>query len=107
MKCTIELTANELIEFTTWLREKKKPVHKTISTAKVRNSGVNGMLGVKLGKTSKYHYVFFSAEKWMSSMTIKGRNTHVYTGDSELDAAKAVDAYLDKIGDSKRPRNFS
>ncbi len=59
-------------------------------------------LGNKVGKTSKYHYVFLNkaSNKWVWQVGV-GSGTHRY----EIDAALAVDAYLDKIEDKNRPRN--
>ncbi len=61
--------------------------------------------GTKVGKTSKYHYVYFTDNKYIASVTIKGKKIIVGQYEDELQAALIIDVYLDSINDQKRPRN--
>lgn len=77
--------------------DKKEP-------AEMAPKGSSGSrIGQKVGKTSKYHYVYKLRrnKKWMASIADK----LLYAGCYEIEAALAVDAYLDAMGDTKRPRN--
>lgn len=110
---------DEFSEFNKWLESRtvakntpSKPVEVKAHTRHlVAKKGTNtgGNLGYKKGKTSQYHYVCWlsAAKKWTASVKIDGKNKNVYRGDSEIDAAEAVDKYLDSIHDDERPRNFS
>lgn len=66
-----------------------------------------GPIGRKHGTTSKFHYVYFSRTEglWRSGLTIKRAYHNTYSGLNEIDAALAIDEFLDSINDSKRPRN--
>ncbi len=68
---------------------------------------IDGMVGVKRGHTSRYHYVYFARKpnKYISSVTIKGKKIIVGAFDDEDHAAHIIDTYLDRINDQKRPRN--
>ncbi len=61
--------------------------------------------GTKVGKTSKYHYVYFTDNKYIASVTIKGKKVIVGAFDDEDHAAHIIDLYLDRIDDTQRPRN--
>jgi len=64
-------------------------------------------LGVKRGKTSKYHLVYLSDKKgiWTAAVKDKRQSAYLGTYDNELEAALVVDAYLDSKNDNERPRN--
>ncbi len=64
-------------------------------------------LGVKRGKTSKYHLIYLSDKKGIWTAAIKDKKQSAYLGsyDNEREAALVVDAYLDNKNDIKRPRN--
>ncbi len=65
----------------------------------------NGHLGNKYtGATSKYIGVHWETKvaKWRAKINPH----HIGLFVDEVEAAKAVDAYLDKVNDTKRPRNF-
>lgn len=102
---TLELTVDELNELTAWLLDRKATVQKKRILNK--KMGISTTMGKKLGKTSRYHYVSRLADgvTYTGCIWNKGTTINVYRGTSEVMAAKAVDAYLDKIGDTKRPRN--
>lgn len=59
--------------------------------------------GVKVGKTSKYHFVSYATRDKSWKTTIP-KNSNRSVGD-ELIAACLVDLMLDSIGDTVRPRN--
>lgn len=68
------------------------------------------LMGRKIGKTSKYHYVWIDADavdhrKFVAGVTLLGRKIIIGTYADEKTAALAADAYLDEINDTKRPRN--
>ncbi len=65
----------------------------------------NGCIGIKhTGATSKYYGVHWhtKAARWRTYIC----KHYVGSFTDEVEAAKAVDAYLDEINDIKRPRNF-
>ena len=63
----------------------------------------NGQTGIKRGKTSKFHYLHKVAgqNRW----TGKIGDHYVCHESDEVAAALAVDAYLDEVEDTDRPRN--
>ena len=70
-------------------------------TARKKGQG----LGVKRGKTSKYHYVDCVKGKYRARVTISGVTHHLGNFVNEDDAGRKVDGFLDEIVDTKRPRN--
>ena len=64
-------------------------------------------LGLKLGKTSQYHYTFYSngLNQYVSAILIKGKKHHILNSHSEIECALAIDHFLDEIEDNGRPRN--
>ena len=66
-------------------------------------------IGIKSGKSSKYHYVFYdkSDHKFVAQVRIDKVQITVGRFAEEVHAAIAIDAYLDSINDKKRPRNRS
>ncbi len=65
----------------------------------------NGCIGIKhTGATSKYHGVHWRTKDkiWIASIY----KNYIGSFVDEMEAAKAVDAYLDEINDIERPRNF-
>ncbi len=66
----------------------------------------SAQIGKKMGKTSKYHYVYKNHRgKYLASIASKGVSDHMGTFENGEDAATAVDAFLDKENDFNRPRN--
>ncbi len=67
------------------------------------------MLGAKLGKTSKYHYVFWSnaINMWTATIGNDVRKKCIGQFENEEECALATDLYLDEVDDEKRPRNRS
>ena len=70
---------------------------------------VKAYLGVKIGTSSKYHNVCWDKArlKWKALIKIDGKPVFQKRFNTEVDAAKAVDAYLDYNGIVDRPRNFN
>lgn len=56
--------------------------------------------GIKVGKSSKYHYTYFD-----STYKCWKTNDERRSYKDEVLAALGADTYLDRIGDEKRPRN--
>ncbi len=84
------------------------PINHSGTSATVPIKHIDGnKLGAKLGITSKYHYVYWvvGANQWHGSVTQDGHKKMIGYFDDELDAAIAVDKYLDQVGDQRRPRN--
>lgn len=77
------------------------------TTATTTTKSVKRAIGKKIGNTSKYHYVFWSStqNKWVGRVKADDKVNHVGTFHNEIECAKAVDICLDKIKDSRRPRN--
>ena len=71
----------------------------------LKSSPIHHKLGIKRGKTSIYHYVDRVGNKYRARVTIKEKTHHLGSFINEVDAALAVDSYLDSIGDTQRPRN--
>ncbi len=67
--------------------------------------GYDHKLGIKKGRTSKYHYVDFSQGKFRGTITINKKAHYLGRFVNERDAALAVDTFLNSINDTKRPRN--
>ena len=65
-----------------------------------KHSGGSGVIGMKVGTTSKHHYVYWHTAKsrWANNFTND-------TFDSEDECALFVNKHLDGIGDDDRPRN--
>ncbi len=65
------------------------------------------MLGKKVGKTSIYSYVYLVGKSGLftSGITSKRKKHMCGSHIKEVNAALAIDAYLDEIGDDTRPRN--
>lgn len=81
--------------------------HKHAYASGMRSS--NGTVtGLKLGRSSKYHNVSWDSErsKWMAAPKVNGKQMFMCRFDSEVEAAKHVDAVLALYGISDRPRNF-
>ncbi len=66
----------------------------------------SAQLGMKVGKSSKYHYVYQTQKSGKYHACI-GQKVEDYIGtfESGEDAGLAVDAFLDKQNDFNRPRN--
>lgn len=69
-------------------------------------------LGKKIGKTSKYHFVNVARlgrngeyKGFRASTSKNGKSVNMGSHKDEIQCALLADAYLDKIGDGKRPRN--
>ncbi len=80
------------------VEHKKKKIHST--------TGNN--VGVKIGLTSKYHYVSYNKSMpkrpWNAAIKNKDGKYSEYF-ETELAAALAADAYLDLTKDKRRPKN--
>ncbi len=71
-------------------------------------SGHSKNIGVKIGVSSKYHYISFNHRMrkapWCASVKIKGKNNTKYFK-TEMEAALAIDNQLEFLQDDQRPKN--
>ncbi len=80
------------------------------STGEKSTGNEGSTLGKKIGKTSKYHFVNVQMRNdkfytFKASTSVGGKSVNMGSHKDEIQCAVLADAYLDNIGDKKRPRN--
>ena len=77
-----------------------KSTLKSLTPKKKHKTG-DTTTGKKTGYSSKYHYVYFHTQS--KAFTVVYGNKKQFS--TELEAALAIDGWLDDRGDTKRPKN--
>lgn len=92
------------------------PLNNTISNLELSNPSHNQLHAVRTGlakkqSDSRYRNVChspgrLSSKKWVASITMNAKTVFWKAFETEVEAAQAVDDYLDSVGDTERLRNF-
>lgn len=93
------------------------PHNNRLDNLELSNHSHNQLHAVRTGLVSKqgksrYNNVSYaskrnSPKKWIAGVSINGKSAYWKAFETEEEAAKAVDVFLDSIGDTDRIRNFS